>query len=1063
MRNGALIRRIPPEILPDFSEVTLERGIDYFLRRRVEKVDSKGEFVRVLVRGSALYEVQIERFSDGGFSYYCTCPHFEATTEGCKHVVAALIAADLADPLDDEPWFEPTAAPVSASSSPWRRLLSSVQGAAKAPETFHWPAGRTVFYRLGREGLAQSQHLRVQVFVREPKKDGHRESVLRLRRQDIEQLPDSSDRRLLSLLSGSKSVDSYSSWNWTPVPLSFDLTPALAREVAPILADTGRCARFDPPSGPPSPPLRWNPEAWHFRLSGRVDGKRGGLRVGARLFRGERGVPLGEVDLIVPTLVIEGDELAELADSQTYAWLEYFQRQSQKEIVVAPQEVDAFLLALAAAPNLPPLDLPPEYALVEQTGVPLPQLRIDSQSDPRYSLPPSCQVRARYGPESVSHGDPRAAVLVSEEGRRLLLRRDFDAEAAHLARLLELGFKSPPQYRSSREHVEITERRIAGAIRDLLSEGWEIELDGSRYRPLAVPALRITSGIDWFEISSDDTVDPTAVPFPLLLKALEQGSGSVRLADGSIAVIDSEWLERNRFWLDAGKPSGTALRFSAAQAALVEAWLADESAVDYDAAFGQLTTRLATAAVAVDPPAGFVGHLREYQREGLAWLQHLAAAGLGGCLADDMGLGKTVQLLAFLAGRPRSAGHLPSLVVAPKTLVGNWCAEAARFVPDLVVRAHTGSTRQKSADAFAEADLVVTSYDLLRRDLALFGGLRWDTCVLDESQAIKNRETATAKAARQVSAAFRVAATGTPVENHLGELWSLFEFLNPGLLGKGLVSAKGRDLPADTRDRLARGLRPFLLRRTKAQVAPDLPAKTEQTVWCDLEPAQRRLYDELRDHYRAQLTHRIARQGMKRSAIQVLEALLRLRQAACHPQLLDRRRIVEAPSAKFDWLLPRLAELREEGHKALVFSQFTTLLGLLRTELDQAGAVYEYLDGQSENRQALVERFQTDPDCPLFLISLKAGGYGLNLTAAEYVFLLDPWWNPAVEAQAIDRTHRIGQSRPVFAYRLISRGTVEERILELQAQKRDLADAIFAADASPLAGLTREDLDLLLG
>jgi SNF2 family DNA or RNA helicase len=300
------------------------------------------------------------------------------------------------------------------------------------------------------------------------------------------------------------------------------------------------------------------------------------------------------------------------------------------------------------------------------------------------------------------------------------------------------------------------------------------------------------------------------------------------------------------------------------------------------------------------------------------------------------------------------------------------------------------------------------------------------------------------------------------VENHLGELWSLFEFLNPGMLGHASVFGRGgRNPDASTRVLLARALRPFILRRTKAQVARELPPKTEQTIYCDLEGRERKLYDELRDYYRAKLLKNVDIDGLNKAKFQVLEALLRLRQAACHPGLIDKSS-VKQPSAKLEALIEQLEQVLEEGHKALVFSQFTSLLAILRDRLDTAKIPYAYLDGRTRDRQARVEQFQNDGDVKLFLISLKAGGLGLNLHAAEYVYLLDPWWNPAVEAQAIDRAHRIGQTRQVFAYRLIARDTVEEKVLELQQSKRDLADAIITADNSLLQNLTREDLELLL-
>jgi SNF2 family DNA or RNA helicase len=296
-------------------------------------------------------------------------------------------------------------------------------------------------------------------------------------------------------------------------------------------------------------------------------------------------------------------------------------------------------------------------------------------------------------------------------------------------------------------------------------------------------------------------------------------------------------------------------------------------------------------------------------------------------------------------------------------------------------------------------------------------------------------------------------------------LWSIFEFLNPGMLGAAsvfkLAGAGARNPGDETRQLLAHALRPFILRRTKEQVARELPPKSEQTIFCELETAQRKLYNELRAHYRNSLLGMVASQGLAKSKIQVLEALLRLRQAACHPGLIDPKRKGDA-SAKLDMLIERLGEVVAEGHKALVFSQFTSLLALVRERLSDSGMTYEYLDGATRDRQQHVERFQNDPECPLFLISLKAGGLGLNLTAAEYVFLLDPWWNPAVEAQAVDRAHRIGQTRQVFAYRLIARDTVEEKILQLQGSKRDLAAAIIGEDNSLIRNLQREDLELLL-
>ena len=463
-----------------------------------------------------------------------------------------------------------------------------------------------------------------------------------------------------------------------------------------------------------------------------------------------------------------------------------------------------------------------------------------------------------------------------------------------------------------------------------------------------------------------------------------------------------------------------------------------------------------------------------------------------------------MQVLALLEERrvrraKKDEVNAPSLVVVPRSLVFNWMEEAARFAPNLRVLNFHGKERGEITPKLNDVDLIITTYGTLLRDIIKLKDIRFDYAILDESQAIKNAQSQSAKACRLINADHRLAMTGTPVENHLGELWSLFEFLNPGILGRSATFqslARSTTTPArvtvgpanddddapdddsaataatesqtsatssngDARPLLAHALRPFILRRTKKQVLTELPERTEQTLYCEMEPKQRKLYDELRDYYRTSLADRVAKSGLAKSKLHVLEALLRLRQAACHPGLLDKKKVTDS-SAKLDALLEQLDELVTENHKALIFSQFTSLLDIVRQHLDKRKITYEYLDGKTRDRQARVHRFQEDPNCPLFLISLKAGGHGLNLTAADYVFILDPWWNPAVEAQAVDRAYRIGQTRHVFANRLICRDTVEEKIMALQKSKRDLADAIITADNSLIRTLTAEDLQLLL-
>ncbi len=542
---------------------------------------------------------------------------------------------------------------------------------------------------------------------------------------------------------------------------------------------------------------------------------------------------------------------------------------------------------------------------------------------------------------------------------------------------------------------------------------------------------------------------------------------AIPLLDGTVGLIPTEWLAKWKTIAASGLAAGNVTRFTRTQTSLLDALLATIPEVDTDAVFEHARTELRRfdrVAPANEPP-GFHGTLREYQRDGLGWLHFLRQFQLGGCLADDMGLGKTVQVLALLEGRrAERAENGPSIVVVPRSLVRNWIHEAERFVPSLRVLDHSLPGREESLVLDA-VDLVVTTYGVLRREAAMLAAIEFDYAILDEAQAIKNANTASAKAARLLRARHRLAVTGTPIENRLEELWSIFEFLNPGMLGshtgfgrlvKAARSTEGvgePDANAEGASRLiSRALRPVILRRTKQLVAQDLPERTEQTLEVELEPAQRKFYDAILQRYRASVLDRVDRLGVPRSRMHILEALLRLRQAACHPALVDPTRRT-APSAKLDALVPALAEVVSEGHKVLVFSQFTSFLSLVRESLDTAGIVYEYLDGKTRDRQARVDRFQGDASRAVFLISLKAGGQGLNLTAADYVYLLDPWWNPAVEAQAIDRTHRIGQTRRVIATRLVARGTIEEKILAMQASKRAVADAILSGDQGALAGI----------
>lgn len=592
----------------------------------------------------------------------------------------------------------------------------------------------------------------------------------------------------------------------------------------------------------------------------------------------------------------------------------------------------------------------------------------------------------------------------------------------------------------------------------LLEAGWSVEGEATRYRRGTEAALRLRaqSGRSWLE--GEARFGDIGLDACRLLTAIRQRRRFVRLGNGDVGVLAREWLERWELVAAAvpatAGPNGT-VELSEARAEAVEVLLdatdtqktADDTAASLvDLARWGLGIKGKHLAEA-EPCSAFVGELRPYQRQGLAWLRSLREQGRGGALCDEMGLGKTVQVLAYLA--ERNARSEQVLVVAPTSLLGNWSREIARFAPNTSVLLHVGAGRARGVSEFAQATLVLTSYGTLLRDIDLLAKIRFDTVVLDEAQAIKNPRSKTTRATRRLSATNRLALSGTPLENHFGELWSLVEFLNPGMLTwpayRRIIrrpDPEGRLVGSEI---LLRLVRPLLLRRTKAEVAPELPPKLEHLVTLELPPDLAAAYADLREH--SLRRYELAPADRKGSIL--LGAVTRLRQLACHPGLLDPRRTGDG-SVKIDLLLERLAALSTSGRKALVFSQFTTLLELVRARLQQSGSTFAYLDGATRDRDEQVRRFQEDPAVSVFLVSLKAGGTGLNLTGADDVFLLDPWWNPAVEAQAIDRAHRIGRTRPVIAWRLVVADTIEERVLELQERKRRMAESLFDPSLSTL-------------
>jgi len=547
-----------------------------------------------------------------------------------------------------------------------------------------------------------------------------------------------------------------------------------------------------------------------------------------------------------------------------------------------------------------------------------------------------------------------------------------------------------------------------------------------------------------------------------LVDLVAAGTGRfVQLEDGRfLALTDQLRRQVEEFGGFGDRRKAGTLRFPATHAAVFDN-LADVK-VKADSHWQRLLERRHSAEqLCPKKPTALLAELRDYQEDGYQWMARLAAWGVGGCLADDMGLGKTVQAIALLLDR----AHGPALVVAPTSVVFNWAAEVQRFAPTLRPRLVADESVGDELADLQPNDVVLCSYGLLQFRTAMLQATHWNTLILDEAQAIKNAATQRSQTAKSLTADFRLIMTGTPIENHLGELWNLMDFVNPGLLGSAEVFQERfatpieRDQCRSTRGRLKKLISPFLLRRTKAQVLSELPSRTEITMHVKLSPQETAFYEALRQ----QAVKKISEIGENdTSHLQVLAEIMRLRRACCHPRLVAGD--VDFECSKLSLFSETVAELLAGGHKALVFSQFVDHLAVLRQALDHKQISYQYLDGSTPatQRKKRVEAFQAG-EGDLFLISLKAGGSGLNLTAADYVFHMDPWWNPAVEDQASDRAHRLGQQRPVTIYRFITEGTIEQKIQELHGTKRDLADSLLEGTDRSGKLSTEELLAMLRG
>ncbi|MFH1160400.1 MAG: DEAD/DEAH box helicase, partial [bacterium] len=587
-----------------------------------------------------------------------------------------------------------------------------------------------------------------------------------------------------------------------------------------------------------------------------------------------------------------------------------------------------------------------------------------------------------------------------------------------------------------------------------------IEIDSgslpARYFTGSVSAdLHAEPGEDWFDVTATVAFGDIIFPFAELRRYILEGIREFPLPGGEIAVLPAEWFTRYRDLMWFGKQEGDRLRLPVRHFQLIRELGMKETPVLTE----RLKTLDPTQAAHTSIPLSLKATLRPYQAEGFRWLRFLQEHRFGGCLADDMGLGKTIQSLALLLSC-KETSRAASLIVMPASLIHNWQREINRFTPSLSVMQHSGNQRTTSAGFFDTVDVVLTTYGILRSDLELLSTYRFHYIILDESQVIKNPEAQASQAAYRLQSEYRLVLTGTPIENSLTDLWSQMEFLNPGLLGplpafRKLFLEKKMNFDEDYNEesalRLKRIVAPFILRRTKQEVEPDLPPLTIENWYCNMDEPQSSRYESEKSAVRNEVLHQIETGSSSLASVTVLKALIRLRQLANHPGLIDPE--YPGGSGKFDEIIRITEILREEGHKTLIFSSFVKHLQLVAAWFDQQGISYSMLTGATTNRESVVRQFQECKNHHFFLISLKAGGTGLNLTEAGYVMLLDPWWNPAAELQAINRAHRIGQNKKVIAYKFITQDTIEEKMLKLQQRKQQLSDT-FIPSGNPLKDLS---------
>lgn len=1061
------------EILGLATQDTYRRGLKYYQEGRVDLLAVEDDFFSAKVLSRPTHEVAVHR-ADNRFVTRCNC----RTRAICEHVVAALLEAKDQYTKPKRKKSSRNGASSSESNNGeengWRQFVTTVHYSDNATD---FAASKT--HKDGSEwqlyftlALKNSEWFIVPYRTR-PRKDGsygmsyptssretpfydivcsQKENLALIMLEGVE----NSTRKVSPFAAGLVPNTGYHLKYGASLGMLFDLL----RESKFYLANDVEHKHA----------LHVEAAAARFEIHMREEAN--GIALAPFLIKQKKLLPFdGESRVLTaqPTWLVREQELIKLENNPPVELLLSLQAW-EKNLHVPKAELKDFFVEMARLPGLLSyLVLPNQSQLPLINTFSRKEIEVLEQEDALI-----IKLGFVYGDKTLACAPLDQNALLEQEQVQhreglefVRVHRDVSGEAQAREQILATGAKQNPSGEFVLRDVNVIDWLLR-ELPKLNEQGFAVLGENSlqRFRVnRAQPTLRmsVSTGIDWFDCQMLVDFDGIALSLKELRKALLQRSQFVQLSDGSTGVIPEEWQQQLAHLLHLGETSESSVKVSRHHVTLIDMLFEALELKQADGGFRECLTRLQNfdGIRAVPLPEKFHGALRPYQARGLDWFYFLKEYRFGGCLADDMGLGKTVQTLALLQNEKNLGVNLPSLIVCPTSVIFNWENEFKRFTPELKVIAHTGIERRRDAN-FEACDVIMTSYGILRRDLEFLKDAKFHYLILDESQHIKNPSAQTAKAVRLLQAEHRLALTGTPVENNTHELWSQFNFLNPGLLGSlhyfndTFTKPIERDRDEASAALLRKMIFPFILRRTKNEVERDLPEKSENLFYCKMLKEQRKLYEHWRDYYRAHVLEQIDLKGLDKSRMYVLEGLTRLRQICCHPHLVDKEAAPE--SGKFEAFWEMLREIVAENHKVLVFSQFVRMLKIIARQLDGHHIPYTYLDGHTRDRKTPVERFQADPDKKVFLISLKAGGFGLNLTAADYVVIYDPWWNPAAEAQAIDRTHRIGQNKRVFAYKMIVRDSVEEKILQLQERKKALISDLISTDAGLFKQLTVEDI-----